>query len=209
MRIIPEKETLTIEFKSDIEGLDEKELVSEIVGMANTEGGMLYLGVEDDGAITGVHKKHRDRNGAMALIANKTVPSLSVRAEIIEEDGMEVMQFQVPMSRTIIATSDGKMLRRRLKADGSPENIPMYPHEIPARLSSLSQLDYSAQILSGATLDDLDSNERERMRNIIKYRKGDRPLLEMTDEELDKALQLVKEEGGVLRPTVTGILLLG
>ena len=209
MRIIPEKETLTIEFKSDIEGLDEKELVSEVVGMANTEGGMLYLGVEDDGAITGVHKKHRDQNGAMALIANKTVPSLSVRAEIIEEDGVEVMQFQVPMSRTIIATSDGKMLRRRLKADGSPENIPMYPHEIPARLSSLSQLDYSAQILSGATMDDLDSKERERMRNIIKYRKGDRALLELTDEELDKALQLVKEEGGVLRPTVTGILLLG
>ena len=71
--------------ESDIDCLDEKELVSEIVGMTNTEGGVLYLGVEDNGDITGVHKKHRDPNGAMALIANKTVPSLSVRAEIIEE----------------------------------------------------------------------------------------------------------------------------
>ena len=35
--------------------LDEKELVSEIVGMTNTEGGVLYLGVEDNGDITGVH----------------------------------------------------------------------------------------------------------------------------------------------------------
>ena len=71
MRMIPKKETLTIEFKSDIGGLDEKELVSEIVGMTNTEGGVLYLGVEDNGDITGVHKKHKDPNGAMAMIANK------------------------------------------------------------------------------------------------------------------------------------------
>lgn len=209
MRIIPKKETLTIEFKSDIDCLDEKELVSEIVGMTNTEGGVLYLGVEDNGDITGVHKKHKDPNGAMALIANKTVPSLSVRAEIIEEEGIEVLQIQIPMSKTIIATSDGKIQRRRLKPDGSPENVPMYPYEIPGRLSGLSQLDYSAQILLGATMDDLDENERDRLRNIIKYRKGDKSLLELTDEELDKALQLVKEEAGVLYPTVTGMLLLG
>lgn len=187
--------------ESDIDCLDEKELVSEIVGMTNTEGGVLYLGVEDNGEITGVHKKHRDPNGAMALIANKTVPSLSVRVEIIEEEGIEVLQIQIPMSKTIIATSDGKIQRRRLKPDGSPENVPMYPYEIPGRLSSLSQLDYSAQILLGATMDDLDGNERDRLRNIIKYRKGDKTLLELTDEELDKALQLVKEEAGVLYPT--------
>jgi len=209
MRLIPKKETLTIEFKSDVDCLDEKELVSEIVGMTNTEGGVLYLGVEDNSEITGVHKKHKDPNGAMALIANRTVPSLSVRAEIVEEEGMEVLQIQIPMSKTIVATSDGKILRRRLKPDGSPENVPMYPYEIPGRLSSLSQLDYSAQILLGATMDDLDGNERDRLRNIIKYRKGDKTLLELTDEELDKALQLVKEEAGVLYPTVTGMLLLG
>ena len=203
------KHPSTIEFKSDIDCLDEKELVSEIVGMTNTEGGVLYLGVEDNGDITGVHKKHKDPNGAMALIANKTVPSLSVRAEIIEEEGIEVLQIQIPMSKTIIATSDGKIQRRRLKPDGSPENVPMYPYEIPGRLSGLSQLDYSAQILLGATMDDLDENERDRLRNIIKYRKGDKSLLELTDEELDKALQLVKEEAGVLYPTVTGMLLLG
>ena len=121
----------------------------------------------------------------------------------------DVLQIQIPMSKTIIATSDGKIQRRRLKPDGSPENVPMYPYEIPGRLSSLSQLDYSAQILLGATMDDLDGNERDRLRNIIKYRKGDKTLLELTDEELDKALQLVKEEAGVLYPTVTGMLLLG
>lgn len=209
MRTIPEKETLTVEFKSDIEGFSEAELAAEIVGMTNTEGGMLYLGVEDDGTPTGLSKKHKDPIGLMALIANKTVPSIPVRAEIIEECDVEIMQIQVPMSRTIVATSDGKIQKRRLKPDGSPENVPMYPYEIPSRLSALNLLDYSARILEGASLEDFDTNERERLRSIIKYRKGDKALLELSDEELDKALQLVKEEAGVLRPTVTGVLLLG
>lgn len=128
------KEMLTIEFISDIDCLDEKELVSAIVGMANTEGGVLYLGVEDNGGITGVHKKHKNPNEAMALIDNKTVPSLCVRAEIIEEEGIDVLQIQIPMSKTIIATSDGKIHRRRLKPDESPENVPMYPYEISGKL---------------------------------------------------------------------------
>lgn len=209
MRTIPEKETLTVEFKSDIDGFSEAELVAEIVGMTNTEGGMLYLGVEDDGTPTGLSNKHKDPIGLMALIANKTVPSIPVRAEIIEECDVEIMQIQVPMSRTIVATSDGKIQKRRLKPNESPENVPMYPYEIPSRLSALNLLDYSAQILEGASLEDFDTNERERLRSIIKYRKGDKALLELSDEELDKALQLVKEEAGVLRPTVTGVLLLG
>ena len=53
MRTIPEKETLTVEFKSDCSGYSDTDLVDEIVGMANTQGGDLYLGVEDNGEITG------------------------------------------------------------------------------------------------------------------------------------------------------------
>ena len=38
---------------------------------------------------------------------------------------------------------------------------------------------------------------------------GDPLLLELNDEELDKALRIIKEENGVLLPTVTGMLLIG
>lgn len=209
MRTIPNKETLTIEFKSDLKKLSDNDLIEAIVGMTNTDGGVLYLGVEDDGKITGVHKHHADEIGAMALIANKTVPSVSTRAEILTEGSKDVLKIEIPMSKTIVATSDGKILRRRLKLDGTPENVPMYPYEINTRLSELSLLDYSAQILPDATIDDLDPNERVRLRNIIKMRKGDKSLLELTNEELDKALRIVKEENGLLYPTVTGMLLIG
>lgn len=209
MRIIPNKESLIIEFKSDIKKLSDNDLIDAIVGMSNTKGGVLYLGVEDNGEITGVHKYHADEIGVVALIANRTVPSVATRAEIITENSINVLKIEIPMSKTIVATSDGKILRRRLKLDGTPENIPMYPYEINTRLSELSLLDYSAQILLDATIDDLDPNERVRLRNIIKMRKGDKSLLDLTDDELDKALRIVKEENGKLYPTVTGMLLIG
>lgn len=209
MKMIPDKETLTIEFKSDLKKLRDQDLVDAVIGMTNTEGGILFLGVEDDGQITGVHAEHEDEIGAMALIANKTVPSVAVRAELLQGEGKNVLRIEIPMSRTIVASTDGKILRRRLKVDGTPENVPMYPYEITTRLSQLSLLDFSEQRVSDATIDDLDVNERQRLRNVIKMRKGDKSLLELSDEELDKALRLVKEENGVLYPTVTGMLLIG
>ena len=102
------------------------------------------------------------------------------------------------------------ILRRRNKLDGSPEVIPMYSYEIPSRLAELGMLDYSAQPLAGATLDDLDPNQRVRLRRIIQNRSGgEKTLLSLPDEELDIALRLVTNVAGNYVPTVTGMLLIG
>lgn len=210
MRTIPTVESLEIEFKSDLKCYPDHDLIEEIVGMANTVGGVLFLGVEDDGTITGVHKKHRDAIGVTALIANSTVPPVAVRAEVINEENKEVLKIEIPRSRGVISTASGKMLRRRLKLDGLPEVIPMYSYEIPSRLAELGMLDYSAQPLAGATLEDLDPTQRVRLRRIIQNRQGgEKSLLALPDDELDIALRLVTEVGGNFVPTVAGMLLLG
>ncbi|MBE5860415.1 MAG: winged helix-turn-helix transcriptional regulator [Butyrivibrio sp.] len=210
MRTIPRKEDLTTEFKSDIKGYSDSDLLDEIVGMTNTKGGILYLGVEDNGDITGVNKKHKDAIGVTALIANNTVPSVSVRAEVITEENQDVLKIEIPISRTVVSTSSGKMLKRRLKADGSPEVIPMYSYEVVTRLSELGLLDFSAGPLAGATLDDFDPNQRIRLKDIIQTKPdGEKKLLTLSDEELDKALHLTTEVDGKVYPTVTGMLLLG
>ena len=209
MRTIPMTETLDIEFKSDIKQYPDRDLIDEIVGMANTVGGTLYLGVEDDGTITGVHKNHKDAIGVTALIANSTIPPITVRTEIITEE-KEVLKIEIPRSRGVVSTSSGKILRRRLKLDGSPEVIPMYSYEIPSRLAELGMLDFSAQPLAGAVLEDLDPTQRARLRKIIQNRQGgEKALLTLPDDELDIALRLVTEVGGKYVPTVTGILLIG
>ena len=210
MRTIPHKEDLTVEFKSDIKKLPDNELIDEIVGMTNTKGGILYLGVEDDGEITGVNNMHKDAIGVTALIANKTVPSVSVRADIITEEGKDVLKIEIPISRTVVSTSSGRMLKRRLKADSLPEVIPMFSYEIVTRLSELKLLDFSAGPLAGATINDFDPSQRIRLRNIIQTNPGgEKNLLSLSDDELDKALRFTTEIDGKTYPTVTGMLILG
>ena len=85
----------------------------------------------------------------------------------------------------------------------------MYPYEFTARLSSLSMLDYSAQAVPESDYTDLDPVERERLRNIIRTYRGEGALLELSDEELDKALQMVSTIGDKLVPTFCGLLLIG
>ena len=208
-RMIPLRETLTVEFKSDTKKYGDADLFEDVVAFANTDGGDLYLGVEDDGTITGVHKDHSNPITLGAYIANNTVPPISARTEIIDEEH-PVLKISVPKSYGgIVATRAGKMLRRRMKSDNTPENVPMYPYEITARLSSLSLLDYSAQPVPDATYQDLDPVERERLRNIIRSYRGETALLELNDEELDKALQLVTMQDGAIVPTFSGMLLIG
>ena len=67
------REDMTHEFKSDRKKLADQEIIDAVVAFANTDGGDLYLGVEDDGEITGLHKEHSDITRLAAFIANKTV----------------------------------------------------------------------------------------------------------------------------------------
>ena len=207
--MLPKKETLTIEFKSDRNKLKNSDIFDAVVAFANTEGGDLYLGIEDSGEVTGVHKEHNNHTTLAAFIANNTLPPVSVRAEIIE-DIHPVLKISVPKSYNgIVATISGKVLRRRIKADGTPENVPMYPTEFASRLSELRMIDYSAMPVLECSIDDFDPLEIEHLRNVILSYNGERSLLDLSDEDLFKALGLVRDFNGQLVPTITGLLLIG
>ena len=208
-RMVPYEETLSIEFKSDIKKYGDNDLFEDVVAFANTEGGDLYLGVEDDGTITGVHPEHANPVTLGAYIANNTVPPISTRCEIIEEE-KPVLRITVPKSYGgIVATRSGKILRRRMKIDHTPENVPMYPTEMATRLSDLRLLDYSTMIVLEGSLADIDPLELERLRRIVLAYNGDKALLELDDGELLKALGFTREQNGTVYPTIAGILMVG
>ena len=208
-RMVPYEETLSIEFKSDIKKYGDNDLFEDVVAFANTEGGDLYLGVEDDGTITGVHPEHANPVTLGAYIANNTVPPISTRCEIIEEE-KPVLRITVPKSYGgIVATRSGKILRRRMKIDHTPENVPMYPTEMATRLSDLRLLDYSTMIVLEGSLADIDPLELERLRRIVLAYNGDKALLELDDRELLKALGFTREQNGTIYPTIAGILMVG
>lgn len=206
---IPEKESLTVEFKSDQKRLSDRDLVATVVCLANTDGGEIYLGVEKDGVVTGLHHEHQNPTGLTALIGNRTNPPLSVRVETLEMLGKRVAKIIVPKSKRIVSTSDGVLQRRRLMADGTPQCVPFYPHEFIQRESDLGLLDYSALPVAESTPKDLDPLERQRLRQMIERYGGDRTLLALNDEELDGALGFIRKEAGSQIVSVAGLLMLG
>lgn len=209
VNLIQQGESLVLEFKSDLKCLPDRDLVATVVSLANTDGGNLLLGVEDDGTVTGLHAHHLHVSGIPPLIANKTNPAISVRVERCDLQGKSVALITVPKSRQLVSTSDGLLVRRRLKLDGTPESVPFYPHEFIQRQSSMGLVDPSAMVLEEVESSQLDPLQRLRIRNAIKKYGGEQSLLALADEELDGALGLCREGNGIRRPTVAGLLLLG
>ena len=207
---IPLSESLTVEFKSDRKCYPMSKLYGDLVGMANTDGGWLFLGIEDDGTVTGVDVQHKNCQFMEASIQDNTVPSLFTNIHIENCGGQEVLAIEVPISRQLMMTSDGKYLRRRIKTDGSPETVALKPYEILQRLSYIQALDPSAQVIGDIPADTaLSPLERERLRNMIRTYHGDSTLLELSDEELDRALEFAVERDGKLYPTIAGLLMIG
>ena len=97
---IPPTESLTVEFKSDRKRLPDDELVQALVGLANTQGGDLWLGVEDDGTPTGLHSNHLNLQGLPALVQARTSPPLAVEVRAVETSGVTIARISVKKSRT-------------------------------------------------------------------------------------------------------------
>ncbi len=209
-KIIAGGETLTVEFKSDRTCLPDRELVESVVAMANTDGGVIVQGVEDGTAeVTGLHRNHVGRGTPAAMIANRTVPSLHVAVSQVLLAGHPVFAIEVPRATGLVGSTDGYYANRRLKADGTPENVPMNPFEIQQRLSRLRLVDFSAQPMSEVPLSSANPLQRERMRAAIRRNvHADKALLDLPDGEFDKALGLVREFGGKRMLTLSGVLFL-
>ena len=101
---VPPAETLTIEFKSDRKRLPDTDLVEALVGQANTEGGELWLGVEDDGRATGLHTDHMALMGLVGLVAARTSPALQVDVASVDVHGLQVARIRVPKAHGEVAT---------------------------------------------------------------------------------------------------------
>ncbi len=185
-------------------------MVDTVVGMTNAEGGWLFIGIDDDGKISGVRSQRwHDPMLAAAYIASHTVPPVSVTTDLVKAEGVDVMIIRVPKSAGIVASNDGRILKRRLKIDGTPETSPLFPQEFIARLSDIGRYDYTAAVLPNAACDDIDALERDRLRRYILENHGESALLDLENDDLDKVLGLARETPHGLLPTVAGLLLIG
>ena len=207
---LPARESLTVEFKSDRKRLPDDELVQALACLANSEGGELWLGVEDDGTPSGLHADHCALEGLPALVAARTSPSLAVSVQPLTLEGKPVARIVVSKAASEVATTAGVYVRRRLRHDGTPECVPLLPHERQSRAGLFGLHDASTQPVAGTSLKDFDPLERERLRQAVRKYGGDQVLLALDDEALDGALRLTTcNEAGERVPTLTGLLVIG
>lgn len=212
---IPSAKSLTVEFMSDrrdglSDGLSDSKVVDAVVGMANADGGLIFLGVADDGTPEGLSDPTSRWLKAEAARA-VTHPSVSVGREKQNlPGGRAVVVIRVAKSLHPVTCIDGRVLKRRLRRGGTPENRPVLPDEYEKELTFGEPVDFSTRIVTSRTCADLSNVERERLREHIKAG-GDKTLLDLSDEDFDKAMGFVRPDpiDNVLMPTFCGLLMIG
>ena len=205
-------ESIDREFKSDQRQLPDRIIYEEVVALANTSGGVLLIGVEDDGTVTGARPRHGTTTDPLRLqsaVFSNTVPNINTRVSLVPHPDGSVLAIEVDPYPEPCATGAGKALRRTVGPDGRPQTVPFYPRDQRSHRIDLGLLDFSAQAMESASFDSLNLLEFERMRQMVARLRGDRSLLELPDEDVAKALQLVETRGQQLVPNVAGLLLLG
>ncbi|WP_250287521.1 AlbA family DNA-binding domain-containing protein [Frankia sp. CiP1_Cm_nod2] len=208
-------ETLSVEFKGEErQSLGDRELIEAVVCLANGHGGLLLLGVEDSGLVTGARPRHGNRTDPQrlqALIANSTQPPVQTAVSTIEIDGTPVLCVQVENSPRIVGTTRGMYQRRAIGGDGKPTCIPIHAHEMLAHEIDRGAVDYSALPVPDATWNDLDPLEFERFRRLIRESAGygDRVLADLDDHDVARALGLLEQRGGTTVICAGALLLFG
>ncbi|KPM50206.1 AAA family ATPase [Frankia sp. CcI49] len=208
-------ETLTVEFKGERRrALDDREIVEAVVCLANGRGGLLLIGVEDSGAVTGARSRHggaTDPFRLQAMIAASTQPPVQTSAITVDVDGLPVLCVQVEDSPRLVGTTRGMYQRRTIGGDGRPTCVAVHSHELLAHEIDRGAFDYSTLPLPDASWADLDPLEFERLRRLIRESGGygDRVLAELGDEDVARALGLVERNGERAVITVGALLLFG
>jgi ATP-dependent DNA helicase RecG len=134
--LIAQGESLTTEFKSDRGPLPDGDLVEAVVCMANATGGILLVGVEDDGTVTGLHPQHHTHPGALAaLVASRTVPPVTSDTAFVTLSEGLVAVLRIPTARQPTSTSDGRLLIRYRDPQNRPGCRPLYPYELTSWLA--------------------------------------------------------------------------
>lgn len=213
--IVAGGESFTIEFKGEERGrLSDDDVVETCVCLANGSGGTLLIGVEDDGRVTGAVPRHEsgttDPDRLRALIANRTQPPLRSVVELVDFDETVVVAITVDDEQRAVGTSQARYLRRATGPDGKPSCVPYHLHEMQAHEIGRGAIDYAAIEVPGASWDDLDPLEFERLRRIIRETgTGDVVLAGLSDLEIAKALGLVSANGDVHAIRAGALLLFG
>ncbi|ANB71303.1 transcriptional regulator [Paraburkholderia phytofirmans OLGA172] len=206
LEIIANGENSGVEFKRD--DLRPEALAREIVAMANLRGGMVLLGVEDDGNISGIQREDLETWVMNAIFAH-VHPMLLPFYEVVSMDNDE----HVAAVSVTMGTSKPYVLRHNGREDiyirvGSTSRLA--DRETQARLFATGGLLHSETLpVSGADLDTLD---RARLEDYLLTFAGDRELPATEEAWLRRMVGLgfmTEADGRAPVCSIAGLVLFG
>jgi ATP-dependent DNA helicase RecG len=184
------------EFKSAVEGAPGakqpravkaicRDIAEALVGFANADGGSLLVGVEDDGAITGVPHGPSEREAMLAapntyVHKDMTLPLVISTSVVVS--GKIVLFFSVNKGvEEEYVLSDGRCVRRSDK-----ETVPAAPKTIRLDRQELRSREYDRQFVDGASITDLDANMLNQLaKEYLQGLSGERYLQQLGLAEYD------------------------
>jgi ATP-dependent DNA helicase RecG len=179
----------TVLLGSDVSPTD---LAKHAVGIANTKGGTLVVGVRD-GRLEGAYDLHplQLTHALYELTAGK----LTVHCAQATLEGKPLLVVSVPRSPVVLATPEGEVLHWNGRALAPLAALELEPAPDP---------DFTASVPPTSSLGDIDPLEVHRMRGVLETRRG-AGLADLPDLDLLRALGLLEGE----QPNLAGILLCG
>lgn len=174
-------------------------IAETLAAMANADGGELVVGIEDDGAVTGVPQAE-DRIRFMVGVPtdrNYITPPLSVRVQWLQTaNGLTLLHFAVDWSPTVHQLAGARYLLRV-----RDRNEPFDATQIAVLKAAKMQGLWERSFPPGATVADLDET---LLREVAPEAWGSRPPLEILKDR-----GLVVDRGGEPVPTLVALLLFG
>lgn len=93
-QVVQDGETMYAEFKSA--AARPESLATAFISFLNAEGGVLWLGIEDDGTVSGVTDVDAARQRVDQILANNVTPRATAFVEQVEVGGKRLLKITLP-----------------------------------------------------------------------------------------------------------------
>jgi ATP-dependent DNA helicase RecG len=203
MRLVRGGEDTYLELKVKLS--NSERIAQEIVALANTGGGVIVFGVNDQLRVEGIEEGEAVQDELVRICRADIVPSLIPFIDRISFDnGRRIVALEVNGKRPPYRTLDGRFFVRvgAEKREASPEELatlfdearPLSYESLPALGASLSDIDEAhlwsfMRSFAGGAFDEASAHDYP------------------TTEMLERHLLLATNNGSEIVPTVGGILL--
>lgn len=97
LELIRKGENSAVEFKR--EEVRAEGLAKEMVAFANQNGGVIFLGVEDDGTILGLQEFKNHEEWIVNIARNNVIPSIDVDCSVINIEDKKIVCAQIPKGK--------------------------------------------------------------------------------------------------------------